>query len=93
VRWQKRLFGFCLKGFACAVGAKANVPFAGRHKIELKKCAMGKIKSTEGSAMSVGLLVARLKYDLYVGHLSKWFTFFSFKFVSVCYVVSFYACW
>ena len=25
--------------------------------------------------MSVGLLVVRLKYGLYVGHLSKWFTF------------------
>ena len=25
--------------------------------------------------MSVGLLVLRLKYDLYVVHLSKWFTF------------------
>ena len=25
--------------------------------------------------MSVGLLVARLKYGLYVGHLSKWFVF------------------
>jgi hypothetical protein len=33
VRWQKRLFGFCLKGRLCAVGTKANVPFAGRHKI------------------------------------------------------------
>ncbi len=29
--------------------------------------------------MSVGLLVVRLLYRLYVGvHLSKWFTFFSF---------------
>jgi hypothetical protein len=36
---------------------------------------VGKIKNTEGSAMSVGLLVARLKYGLYVGHLSKWFAF------------------
>lgn len=25
--------------------------------------------------MSVGLLVVRLKYGLYVGHLSKWFVF------------------
>jgi hypothetical protein len=48
------------EGLACAVGAKANVPFAGRHKIELKKCAVGKIKNTEGSAMGVGLLVVRL---------------------------------
>jgi hypothetical protein len=45
---------------------------------------VGKIKNTEGSAMSVGLLVARLKYGLYVGHLSKWFVFvLMFKFWSV----------
>jgi hypothetical protein len=25
------------EGLACAVGAKANVPFAGRHKIELSR--------------------------------------------------------
>jgi len=31
----------------CVVGAKVNVPFAGRPKIELKKCAVGKIKNTE----------------------------------------------
>jgi hypothetical protein len=65
--------------FVCRVGlcgwAKANVPFAGRHKIELK-CAVGKcpsihehqqinkrkvskIKNTEGSSMSVGLFAVR----------------------------------
>jgi hypothetical protein len=42
---------------------------------------VGKIKNTEGSAMSVGLLVVRLQYGLYVGHLSKWITFIFFKFV------------
>jgi hypothetical protein len=63
------------EGLACTVGAKANVPFVRLAKIELKKCAVGKIKNTEGSAMSVGLLVVRLKYGLYVGHLSKWFAF------------------
>ncbi len=70
------------EGMACAVGAKANVPFAVRNKItrlfnlsfsgareslrlfELKKCAVGKIKNTEGSAMSVGLIIVRLKYGL-----------------------------
>jgi hypothetical protein len=45
----------------------------GGNKIELKKCAVGKIKNTEGSAMSAGLLVVRFQYGLYVGHLSKWF--------------------
>jgi hypothetical protein len=46
---------------------------------------VGKIKNTEGSAMSVGLLVVRLKYGLYVGHLSKWFVFVnSFMFLVVC---------
>ena len=40
--------------------------------------------------MSVGLLAVRLLYCFYVCvHLSKWFTFFSFKFVSVCCVVFF----
>src|ERR1043166_4966238 len=64
-------------GLACAVGAKDNVPFVGWHKIELKKCAVGKIKNTEALAMSVGLLVVYLLSALYVGLLSKWFTFFS----------------
>jgi len=45
----------------------------GGNKIELKKSAEGKIKNTEGSAMSVGLLAVQLKYGLYVGHLPKWF--------------------
>gem|GEM_PF-6507129 len=32
------------KGWHCAVGAKANVPFAGWHKIELKKMCGGENK-------------------------------------------------
>jgi hypothetical protein len=32
------------EGLACAVGAKANVPFAGGNKIELKKMCGGKNK-------------------------------------------------
>jgi len=36
-----------------------------------KKMCGREIKNTEGSAMSVGLLVVRLKYGLYVGRLSK----------------------
>jgi hypothetical protein len=47
------------EGLPCAVGAKGNVPFAGRNKIELKKCAVEKIKNTEASAISVGLIVVR----------------------------------
>ena len=35
--------------------------------------SVSKIKNTEGSAMSAGLLVVRFQYGLYVGHLSKWF--------------------
>ncbi len=39
--------------------------------------------------MSVGLLAVQLKYDLYVGHLSKWFVFvLMFKFWSVGRVVN-----
>jgi hypothetical protein len=65
VRWQKTALWLLLKGWLVG-GAKANVPFAGRHKIELKKCAVGKIKNTEAKAMSVGLLVVRLLYRFYV---------------------------
>ena len=63
----------------CAVGARSNVPFV-RWQIELKKCAVGKIKNTEGSvpiAFGIGLLVVRFLYSFYVCvHLPKWFTFF-----------------
>jgi hypothetical protein len=47
---------------------------------------VGKIKNTEGSAMSVGLLVFRWLYRFYVfGHLSKWFVCVSsFMFLVVC---------
>lgn len=36
-RWLKNGSLDFARVSACAVGAKANVPFAGRHKIELKK--------------------------------------------------------
>jgi hypothetical protein len=68
-------------------GAKPNVPLAGWLKLFLKNAGGKKIKNT-GSAMSVGLLVVRLKYGLYVVQLSKWFTFFSFLVVCLCRVVS-----
>jgi hypothetical protein len=68
-----------LRRVGLCVGQNQMCHLCGGNKIELKKCAVGKIKNTEGSAMSVGLLVARLKYGLYVGHLSKWF-FFVFMF-------------
>jgi len=73
VCWQKRLFGFCLKGCLVRLGQKPMCRLRVGIKLNLKKCAVGKIKNTEGQAMSVGLLVVRLKYGLYVGHLSKWF--------------------
>jgi hypothetical protein len=90
-REQKRLFGFCLKGWLVRLGQKPMCRLRVGIKLlaylicllavlvnrfaylNLKKCAVGKIKNTEGSAMSVGLLAVRLKYGLYVGHLSKWF--------------------
>jgi hypothetical protein len=67
-----------LRRVGLCVGQNQMCHLCGGNKIELKKCAVGKIKNTEGSAMSVGLLVVRLQYGLYVVHLSKWFTFFSF---------------
>jgi len=33
----------------------------------------GSLGIVEGSAMCVGLRVVRLKYGLYIAHLSKWF--------------------
>ena len=49
------------EALALCVGATANVPFVWLAKIELKKKCGGENKNTEGSAMSVGLLVVRLK--------------------------------
>lgn len=74
---QKTALWLLPVGLACTVGAKDHVPFVGWHKIELKKCAVGKIKNTEALATSVVLIVVYLLYALYVGHLAKWFTFFS----------------
>jgi hypothetical protein len=65
-----------LRRVGLCVGQNQMCHLCGGKKIELKKCAVGKIKNTEGSARSVGLQVVRLLYGLYVfGHLSKWFTF------------------
>jgi hypothetical protein len=67
----------------------ANVPIVSRQKkLNKKKCAVGKIKNTEGSAMSVGSVAVQLKYGLYVGHLSKLAFHFMFKVVRLVVVVS-----
>lgn len=56
------------EGLACVSG-----------KSKCAQCAVGKIKNTEGSAMSVGLFVVRLFLRFYVlEHLSKCGTFFFF---------------
>jgi hypothetical protein len=44
VCWLKNGSLAFAEGLACAVGAKANVPFAGWHKIELKKMCGGENK-------------------------------------------------
>jgi hypothetical protein len=50
---------------------------------------VGKIKNTEGSAMSVGSVAVQLKYGLYVvGHLSKLAFHFMFIVVRLVVVVS-----
>jgi len=57
---------------ACGLGQNKMCQMCGWLKLNLKKCAVGKIKNTEGSAMSVGLVAVQLQYGLYVfGHLSK----------------------
>ena len=68
---------------ACAACKYANCESA--IKLNLKKCAVGKIKNTEGSAMRVGSVAVQLQYGLYVvGHLSK--LAFQFMFIVVCLV-------
>ena len=80
VRGQKMAL-LVLRRVGLCVGQNQMCHLCGGNKIELKKCAVGKIKNTEGSAMSVGLLVVRLQYGLYVVRLSKWFVnFLKFKF-------------
>jgi len=50
---------------------------------------VGKIKNTEGSAMSVGSVAVQLQYGLYVvGHLSKLAFHFMFIVVRLVVVVS-----
>jgi len=44
VRWQKMALWLLPKGLACAVGAKANVPFVRLAKIEFKKMCGGENK-------------------------------------------------
>jgi hypothetical protein len=80
-------FWFC-EGSALCVGQNQMCHLCGWLKIELKKCAVGKIKNTEGSAMSVGSVAVQLKYGLYVGHLSKLAFHFMFKIVRLVVVVS-----
>ena len=58
-------------------------------KLNYKNCAVGKIKNTEGSAMSVGSVAVQLQYGLYVvGHLSKLAFHFMFIVVRLVVVVS-----
>ena len=84
VRLQKMAL-LVLRRAGLCVGQNQMCHLCGGNKIELKKCAVGKIKNTEGSAMSVGLLFVRLQYGLYVVHFSKWFVnAIRFKFWSVC---------
>jgi len=60
----------------------------GWQKIEFKKSAVEKIKNTEGSTMSVGLLAVYCQYGLYVfGHRSKYINTMQFKLPLVCLLV------
>jgi len=77
-----------LRRVRLCVGQNQMCHLCGWLKIELKKCAVGKIKNTEGSAMSVGSVAVQLKYGLYVGHLSKLAFHFMFIVVRLVVVVS-----
>ena len=100
------------EGLACAVGAKANVPFACRHKInrlfnllfssareslrlfELKKMCAGENKKYRRVGNECRLTrCPNVALFLCLSSPVKMVYFFSFKFVFVCCVVSFYACW
>lgn len=75
------------EGLALCAGAKANVPNVRLAKIELKKCAVGKIKNTEGS------VECRLSWCQFVIRSVRWslvkmvcpgvYSFFSSQFVVV----------
>lgn len=51
------------EGLACELGAKANVPFAGRHKIELKKMCGGENKKYRRVGNECRLTRCPLKMD------------------------------
>ena len=87
VRWQKMAL-LVLRRVGLCVGQNQMCHLCGWLKIELKKCAVGKIKNTEGSAMSIGSVAVQLKYGLYVGHLSKLAFHFMFILVRLVVVVS-----
>ncbi len=71
------------------VGQNQMCHLCGWLKLNLKKCAVGKIKNTEGSAMSVGSVAVQLQYGLYVvAYLSKLAFHFMFKVVCLVVVVS-----
>jgi hypothetical protein len=73
-----------LRRVGLCVGQNQMCHLCGWLKLNLKKCAVGKIKNTGGSAMSVGSVAVQLKYGLYVGHLSK--LAFHLMFIIVCFV-------
>ena len=77
-----------LRRAGLCVGQNQMCHLYGWLKIELKKCVVGQIKNTEGSAMSVDSVAVQLKYGLYVGHLSKLAFHFMFKVVRLVVVVS-----
>jgi hypothetical protein len=65
-----------LRRVGLCVGQNQMCHLCGWLKLNEKKVRWEKIKNTEGSARSVGLLDVRFQYGLYVfGHSSKWFTF------------------
>jgi len=88
VRWQKMAL-LVLRKVGLCVGQNQMCHLCGWLKLQLKKCAVGKIKNTEGSAKSVGSVAVQLQYGLYVvGELSKLVLHFMFIVVRLFVVVS-----
>jgi hypothetical protein len=70
--WAKKWLFWLCEGSDCAMGQSQMCHLRAGLKLFLKNAGGKKIKNIS-SAMSVGLLLVRLEYGLYVGYLSKWF--------------------
>jgi hypothetical protein len=85
VCWQKVALLVLSKGWLCVSRQNQMCHLCGWLKLNKKKCAVEKIKNTEGSTMCVGSVAVQLQYGQYVfGYLSKLAFHILFIVSSVC---------